>query len=69
MYLTATHTQHFSTQPIVPYEALRTIPGEHLFATYRSGWNWTGAAFATEARSVRQIGTAFGGTLIAVRFQ
>ncbi len=69
MYLTATHTQRFSTQPIVPYETLRAMPGEHLFATYRSGWNWTGAAFATEARSVRQIGTAFGGTLIAVRFQ
>jgi 4-amino-4-deoxy-L-arabinose transferase-like glycosyltransferase len=69
MYLTATHTQRFSAQPIVSYESVRSLPGEHVFATYRSGWSWTDAAFAEEAKSVEELGKAFQGELVKVRFQ
>jgi 4-amino-4-deoxy-L-arabinose transferase-like glycosyltransferase len=69
MYLTAIHTQHFSTQPIASYDALRNTPGEHIFATFHSGWSWTDAAFSTEATAVQPLGKAFGGDLVDVRFK
>jgi hypothetical protein len=69
MYLTATHTQHFSPQPILAYEQLRGTPGEHIFATLHSGWDWTEYAFAAEAQSVQPLGHAFGGDLVKVRFK
>ena len=69
MYLTATHTQHFSTQPIVAYDDLRRVPGDHIFATFHSGWDWTKFAFATEANSVQPLGDAFDGSLVKVRFK
>lgn len=69
MFLTATHTQRFSTQPILSYEQLQLQPGEHLFATFHSGWNWTQQAFADEHATVKPLGSAFGGELEAVRFQ
>jgi hypothetical protein len=69
MYLTATHTQRFSLQPIVPYETIRQAPGEHLFVMYHSGWNWTDTAFNTEVRSMKFIGRDFGGDLVKVRFK
>lgn len=69
MFLTATHTQHFSTQPIMSYDDLQRQPGDHLFATFHSGWNWTQQAFADEHATVKPLGSAFGGELDAVRFQ
>jgi hypothetical protein len=69
MYLTAIHTQHFSAQSIVSYDALRKAPGEHIFATFHSGWSWTDAAFSTEAAAVEPLGKAFGGDLVGVRFK
>jgi uncharacterized membrane protein len=68
MYLTATHTQRFSAQPIVSYESVRAVPGYHVFATYHSGWSWTGAAFVEEAKSAEYVGKAFQGELVKVRF-
>jgi hypothetical protein len=68
MYLTATHTQKFSTQPIVDYDALRRNPGEHTFAVFQSGWDWTADAFRDENTPVIPLGPAFGGTLLKVRF-
>jgi hypothetical protein len=68
MYLTAIHTQHFSSQPIVAYEDVRRAPGDHIFATFHSGWSWTDAAFTTEATQVKPLGRAFGGELVKVRF-
>lgn len=69
MYLTATHTQHFSTQPIVAYSSVRSTPGDHLFVLYHSGWDWTDAAFATEATRLTPLGPAFGGTLTLVHLR
>jgi hypothetical protein len=68
MYLTATHTQHFSPQPILSYDVLQQTPGEHTFATFHSGWNWTPQAFQEEGAQVDDLGPAFGGELDAVRF-
>ena len=69
MYLTAVHTKRFSDQPIMSYDDLRRVPGEHAFATYHSGWNWTDDAFAEEAAHVEPMGEAFGGELVKVQFQ
>jgi hypothetical protein len=68
MYLTATHTQRFSSQPIVAYEQVRRTPGEHIFATYNSGWDWTAAAFRDSGAQQQPLGAAFGGELVRVRF-
>jgi 4-amino-4-deoxy-L-arabinose transferase-like glycosyltransferase len=69
MYLTATHTQKFSPQPIVSYDDLRRTPGDHIFATYHTGWDWTDAAFAIEAAQVQPLGPGFGGDVVRVRFK
>jgi hypothetical protein len=69
MFLTATHTQKFSPQPIVSYDDLRRTPGDHIFATYHTGWDWTDAAFATEAAQVQPLGEGFGGDVVRVRFK
>ncbi len=69
MYLTATHTQRFSDQPIVPYDALRKTAGEHLFVVYHSGWDWATDAFGDEGAVVQPLGSAFGGDLVKVRFR
>lgn len=69
MYLTAVHTKKFSDQPIMSYEDLRKMPGEHAFATFHSGWSWTDGAFAEEAAHVEPIGKAFGGDLVKVQFR
>jgi hypothetical protein len=69
MYLTAVHTKRFSDQPIMSYEDLRKMPGEHAFATFHSGWSWTDDAFAEEAAHVESMGEAFGGDLVKVQFR
>jgi hypothetical protein len=70
MYLTATHTMKFSPQPITSYDQLRTLPGDHIFVTYRkSGWDWTSEAFFQEAAQVQLLGRAFGGNVVKVRFK
>jgi hypothetical protein len=69
MYLTATHTQRFSSQPIVSFEQLEHTPGEHIFATYHSGWDWTSAAFRDTGAQQRPLGAAFGGELVGIRFR
>jgi hypothetical protein len=68
MFLTATHTQRFSSQPIVAYGQLQRMPGEHLFVVYHSGWDWTSAAFRDSGAQVQPLGEAFGGELVGVRF-
>jgi hypothetical protein len=68
MFLTATHTRKFSSQPIVDYDALRQTAGEHTFAVFDSGWNWTPEAFRDENAHAIAIGSAFGGTILHVRF-
>lgn len=69
MYLAAVNTKKFSDQPIMSYDDLRKISGEHIFATYHSGWSWTDGAFALEAARVEPMGPAFGGDLVKVQFQ
>jgi hypothetical protein len=69
MYLTAVHTKRFSDQPIMSYDDLRKMPGEHTFATFHSGWSWTDDAFAEEASGVEPLGPGFGGDLVKVRFR
>jgi hypothetical protein len=68
MFLTATHTQRFSSQPIVSLEQLQRTPGEHLFIVYHSGWDWTSAAFRDSGAQVQPMGEAFGGELVGARF-
>ena len=70
MYLTAVHTMRFSPQPIMSYDELRKLPGEHVFASYPvSGWDWVETAFAQEATQVDQLGKGFGGNVVKVRFK
>ena len=67
-YLTAIHTRRFSTQPIVEYDRLRQVPGEHIFVLFHTGWSWTDAALAEEADRKMPLGKAFGGDLTSVTF-
>jgi hypothetical protein len=70
MYLTAVHTQRFSPQPILSYDELRKLPGDHVFASYpTSGWDWAETAFAQEASQVDVLGQGFGGNVVKVRFK
>ena len=70
MYLTALHTMRFSSQPILSYDELPKLPGDHVFASYpTSGWDWTQAAFAQEASQVEVLGKGFGGDVVKVRFR
>jgi hypothetical protein len=70
MYLTALHTMRFSSQPIMSYDELRRLPGEHVFVRYpTSGWDWAEAAFAQEAAQVDKLGEGFGGDVVKVRFK
>jgi hypothetical protein len=69
MYLTAVHTKNFSSQPIMSYDELRRMPGEHIFAAFHGDWDWTDQAFAQEAARVEPVGRAFGENLVKVRFR
>jgi hypothetical protein len=69
MYLTAIHTQRFDPAPIVSYDALRKMSGEHTFVLFHSGWDWTDAAFAQQASQVTPLGSAFGGDLVQLQFR
>jgi len=70
MYLTAVHTMRFSPQPIMSYDDLRELPGEHVFASYPvSGWDWAETAFAQEAAHVDVLGKGFGGDVVKVWFK
>jgi hypothetical protein len=69
MALTAMHIARFTGLPVVPYEALRARPGEHLFVLYHTGWDWTDQAFAADGARVRPVGRALGGDVAAVGFQ
>ena len=68
MALTAMHIAHFTGLPVVSYEELRAMPGEHLFVLYHSGWDWTDQAFAEDGARVRPVGKAMAGDVTAVRF-
>ena len=68
MALTAMHMEHFTGLPVVPYEELKTMPGEHLFVLYHTGWDWTDQAFATDGARVRPVGHTMGGDVASVRF-
>ena len=69
MALTAEHMQHFTSLPIVSYEELKSMPGEHIFILVHSGWDWTDQAFAQDGAQVRLIGHAMGWDVAAVRFK
>jgi uncharacterized membrane protein len=69
MALTAMHIARFTGLPVVPYEALRAQPGEHLFVLYHTGWDWTDQAFAEDGARVRPVGHAMAGDVAAVRFR
>ena len=69
MALTAMHMARFTGLPVVPYEALRAQPGEHLFVLYHTGWDWTDQAFAEDRARVRPVGRAMAGDVAAVGFQ
>jgi hypothetical protein len=70
MYLTALHTMRFSPQPILSYDELRKLPGDHVFVIYpASGWDWIEPAFAQEAAQVDLLGKGFGGDVVSVRFK
>ncbi|HUD22311.1 MAG TPA: glycosyltransferase family 39 protein [Acidobacteriaceae bacterium] len=68
MALTAMHIARFTRLPVVSYEALRAMPGEHLFVLYHTGWDWTDQAFAAGGAKLRSVGQAMGGDVAAVRF-
>jgi hypothetical protein len=53
----------------VAYGVVRSEPGEHWFVVYRSGWDWTREAFASDATSVQPVDGVFGGALVRVRFK
>jgi uncharacterized membrane protein len=69
MALTAMHMQHFTDVPVLSYEELRASPGEHIFVLYHTGWDWTDQAFAEDGATVRPVGQAMGGDVVAVRFR
>jgi hypothetical protein len=69
MFLTATHTQRFSSQPVIPFSRLLQSPGEHIFVVYHSGWDWAPEAFRDRHAQTQRLGSGFGGDLIKVRFQ
>jgi hypothetical protein len=69
MALTATHMQHFTGLPVVAFEALQAQPGEHLFALFHTGWDWTDQAFAEDGAQVRPLGQAMSGDVAVVRFR
>jgi hypothetical protein len=68
MALTAEHLRRFSWLPIVSYDDLRATPGEHIFALFHTGWDWTDQAFAAGHATVRPLGHAFHGDIAAVQF-
>jgi hypothetical protein len=68
MALTAMHIQHFTGLPVVSYETLRAIPGQHIFVLYHTGWDWTDEAFAADAAKVQSLGHAMKGDVAAIRF-
>ncbi len=69
MYLTAVHTKNFSSQPIMSYDEVRRMPGEHIFVAFHGDWDWTDQAFAQEAARVEPVGRALGGDMVKVRFR
>lgn len=66
--LTGAHMRYFTGLHVVPYEQLRSTPGEHVFVLYHSGWDWTDSAFAAGNAQVKSLGPAAGGDAAAVRF-
>jgi hypothetical protein len=68
MALTAMHIARFTDLPVVSYEALRAMPGEHLFVLYHTGWDWTDQAFAQDGALVRPVDHAMAGDVAAVKF-
>jgi hypothetical protein len=69
MALTAMHMQHFTNLPIVSYEAVKALPGEHLFVLFHTGWDWTDEAFAEDGATVTPVGKAMGGDVVKVEFR
>jgi uncharacterized membrane protein len=69
MALTAMHMQHFTDVPVLSYEDLRAMPGEHIFVLYHTGWDWTDEAFAQDGARLRRVGRAMGGDVAAVGFR
>jgi len=69
MALTAMHIARFTGLPVVSYEALRAMPGEHLFVLYHTGWDWTDQAFAEDGARVHAVGKAMGGDVVAVELK
>jgi uncharacterized membrane protein len=69
MALTAMHIARFTGLPVVSYEELRAMPGEHLFVLYHTGWDWTDQAFAEDGAKLRPVGHAMAGDVAAVRFR
>jgi hypothetical protein len=66
--LTALHLHDFAHIAIVPYEAVASQPGEHIFVDFaqpsirrgsRRQWNWIGLALAADYANVRLLGSAF----------
>ncbi|MEK6396687.1 MAG: hypothetical protein V4734_01250, partial [Terriglobus sp.] len=67
--LTAEHMQHFTGYHIVQYEDLRNQPGPHLFIVYPAdGWDWLGQALNQDHATIRTLGPALKGELVAVTF-
>ncbi len=67
--LTAMHMQHFASQPVERYEDLKQQPGEHLMLLYDgTGWDWSDKAIRDDRANVTEVGNAFGGKVVAVRF-
>ena len=69
MALTAMHLRQFTDLPVVPYEAVKTAPGEHVFLMQHTGWDWTDQAFAEDGATVRVVGKAMGGDIAVVKFR
>ena len=69
MALTAMHLQHFTSLPVVSYEALREQPGEHVFVLFHTGWDWTDQALAQDGAQIRRVGSFMGGDVAVVRFR
>ena len=69
MALTAIHMQQFTGLPVVEYESVKAMPGEHVFVLLHSGWDWTDQAFVEDGAAVRVLGKAMGGDVATARFR
>jgi len=66
--LTMSHLKPMLAANVQPYEEIEAQPGEHLFVLFPYSFDWLHAAFASDHADVQDLGPAYGGELVSVRF-